>query len=59
MAEDRLWQIDYLRRAGQGRLAEIMGSDYVDRDHLVRLAAAGQKPQEALGNLGQPRATVA
>lgn len=53
MAEDRLWQMDYLRRAGQGRLAEIMGSDYVDRDHLVRLAAAGQKPQESLGNLGQ------
>jgi penicillin G amidase len=53
MAEDRLWQMDYLRRAGQGRLAEIMGSDYVDRDHLARLAAAGRKPQESLANLGQ------
>lgn len=27
MAQDRLWQMDFLRRAGQGRLAEIFGND--------------------------------
>ncbi len=36
MAQDRLWQMDYLRRAGQGRLSEIFGSDYVEKDHLIR-----------------------
>ncbi|MBI5250672.1 MAG: penicillin acylase family protein [Desulfomonile tiedjei] len=53
MAEDRLWQMDYLRRAGQGRLAEIMGSDYLDRDHLARMAASGRKSPGYPGNLGQ------
>lgn len=27
MAQDRLWQMDFLRRLGQGRLAEIFGND--------------------------------
>lgn len=36
MAQDRLWQMDYLRRAGQGRLAEILGPDYLSRDRVMR-----------------------
>jgi penicillin amidase len=36
MAQDRLWQMDYLRRAGQGRLAEILGRDFLARDQLMR-----------------------
>jgi penicillin amidase len=51
MAEDRLWQMDYLRRAGQGRLAEILGSDYLDRDYIVRMVTAG-RPREQAANLG-------
>ncbi len=43
MAQDRLWQIDYLRRAGQGRLAEILGSDYLKGDMLMRTLRAGTK----------------
>jgi penicillin amidase len=42
MAQDRLWQMDYLRRAGQGRLAEILGPEYLEGDHLMRLASVGQ-----------------
>lgn len=57
MAEDRLWQMDYLRRAGQGKLSEIMGSDYVDRDHLARVATAGRKSPEYPGNLSQSERT--
>ncbi len=41
MAQDRLWQMDYLRRAAQGRLAEILGRDFVEGDHLVRTIRAG------------------
>src|SRR6185503_5028959 len=36
-AQDRLFQIDLWRRSTQGRLAEILGADYVDRDRLTRL----------------------
>ena len=36
MAQDRLFQLDYLRRKGQGRLAEVLGPDGVESDLLVR-----------------------
>jgi penicillin amidase len=36
-AQDRLFQIDLWRRSTQGRLAEILGADYIDRDRLTRL----------------------
>jgi penicillin amidase len=36
-AQDRLFQIDLWRRSTQGRLAEILGPGYVDRDRLTRL----------------------
>ncbi len=36
MAQDRLWQMDYLRRAGDGRLAEILGKGLLPRDQFMR-----------------------
>ena len=36
-AQDRLFQIDLWRRSVQGRLAEILGPDFVERDRLARL----------------------
>jgi penicillin G amidase len=36
-ARDRLWQMDLWRRAGLGRLAEVLGTDYVERDRAARL----------------------
>ncbi|MBW8884006.1 MAG: penicillin acylase family protein [Planctomycetia bacterium] len=36
MAQDRLFQLDYLRRKGLGRLAEILGSDGLQFDLIVR-----------------------
>src|SRR3954452_7751477 len=37
MAEDRLWQMDRLRRRALGRQAEILGADYLASDiaHLT------------------------
>ena len=35
-AQDRLWQMDLLRRVTSGRLSEIFGEDYVDADQLFR-----------------------
>ena len=36
-AQDRLWQMDMYRRAGEGRLSEILGPDALRHDRLARL----------------------
>ncbi len=36
MAQDRLWQMDLLRRVTQGRLSEIFGKDMIEADVLFR-----------------------
>ncbi len=36
-AQDRLFQMDIMRRTGSGRLAEIFGPDALERDRLARL----------------------
>ncbi|MFZ4662442.1 MAG: penicillin acylase family protein [Caldilineaceae bacterium] len=36
MAQDRLWQLDYLRRKANGRLAEILGAEALPLDLLAR-----------------------
>jgi penicillin amidase len=35
-AQDRLWQMDVMRRAGEGRLAEIFGPSVVGYDAMLR-----------------------
>ncbi len=35
-AQDRLWQMDLMRRAGEGRLAEVLGDSAVALDRLFR-----------------------
>jgi acyl-homoserine lactone acylase PvdQ len=35
-AEDRLWHMDLLRHAGQGRLSEILGTDFLETDKSLR-----------------------
>lgn len=35
-AQDRLWQMDYLRRVGRGRLAEILGRRLLEHDIFLR-----------------------
>ena len=37
VAQDRLWQMEMWRRAGEGRLAEVLGPSMVERDRLARL----------------------
>lgn len=41
MTQDRLWQMEFYRRLGQGRLAEVFGADYVDIDRFFRTLTAG------------------
>jgi len=53
MAQDRLWQMDYLRRASQGRLAEILGRDFLAGDRLMRSVSAPLAKLDALDLLDQ------
>ena len=39
VAQDRMWQLEMWRRNGEGRLAEVLGADYVTRDKFARLLA--------------------
>lgn len=39
VAQDRMWQLEMWRRNGEGRLAEVLGPDYVTRDKFARLLA--------------------
>ncbi|MGZ3514535.1 MAG: penicillin acylase family protein [Thermodesulfobacteriota bacterium] len=42
MAQDRLWQMEFLRRLGHGQLSELLGEDLVKVDRFFRtIAAAG------------------
>ena len=36
MAEDRLWQLDLLRRIATGRMAEVLGASFARHDALMR-----------------------
>ncbi|HEX7186043.1 MAG TPA: penicillin acylase family protein [Thermoanaerobaculia bacterium] len=36
-AQDRLWQMELWRRAGEGKLAEVLGPEAVERDRVARL----------------------
>jgi penicillin amidase len=48
MAQDRMWQMDLLRRATLGRLSEIFGSDYVETDLLLRSLRYSEKSKKIL-----------
>lgn len=53
-AQDRLWQMELTRRAGQGRLAEILGPDAVDIDKLFRTFGFTPISQEIFNTLEPP-----
>ena len=36
-AQDRLWQIDMWRRIGEGRVSEVLGAGFLERDRFARL----------------------
>jgi penicillin amidase len=48
MAQDRLWQMDLLRRVTLGRLTEIFGKDLVDADLLFRSLRFTEKSRKIL-----------
>jgi len=56
IAQDRLWQMDYLRRRALGQLAEILGRDGLALDIVARTVGLPRIAREHLERL--PAATV-
>jgi len=50
MAQDRLWQMDLIRRVTQGRLSEIFGRDMLKADRLFRSLRITEKSDSLLKN---------
>ena len=50
MAQDRLWQMDLVRRATLGRLSEIFGKEFIETDLLLRALHYPDKSKEILAN---------
>ena len=50
-AQDRLWQMDMLRRVSAGELAEILGSKYVEHDRTQRILQFRQTAERLTASL--------
>ncbi len=46
-AQDRLWQMELLRRLGHGRLSELFGEKLVDVDRYFRMLSAGAEKEHS------------
>ena len=52
MAQERLWQMDLIRRATTGRLSEMFGDDYIQTDHFLRSLDMTAKSKMVLSSQG-------
>lgn len=48
MGQDRLWQLDYMRRRASGRLAEILGPNALSEDRLHRTIGLRRSAEAAV-----------
>jgi penicillin amidase len=48
VAQDRLWQMDFYRRVGAGRLSEVLGNATLDTDRFVRTVGWRRAAQKEL-----------
>ena len=53
-ARDRLWQMEFQRRIGAGRLAEILGPKLVESDRFLRTVGFRRAAEAALPAVSQP-----
>jgi penicillin amidase len=53
-ARDRLWQMEYQRRIGAGRLAEVLGPGVVDTDRFLRTVGFRRAAESAWRSLSAP-----
>ncbi|KAA3653275.1 MAG: penicillin acylase family protein, partial [Calditrichaeota bacterium] len=57
-AQERLWQMDFFRRAGAGELSEIFGAEALSTDKLMRTWGLKSIAQTALDSLSNESRTV-
>jgi penicillin amidase len=50
-ARDRLWQMDFQRRIGSGRLSEILGKRLIETDRFLRTIGFRRAAEQALQGL--------
>jgi penicillin amidase len=50
-AQDRLFQMDLMRKVGAGRLSELFGKDVVDIDKFFRTLGIGRRAKEQLASV--------
>jgi penicillin amidase len=50
-AKERMWQMELMRRAGQGRLSEIFGEDQLERDKYMRVMGLREASRRDLEKL--------
>ncbi len=58
MAQDRLWQMDIFRRRGLGRLAEVLGPDYLSADIAHRTLMLDRIAEREVPLLDAPTAGI-
>jgi len=58
MAQDRLWQMDRLRRRALGRQAEILGPEYVQSDLLHRAVGIPQISEREVERIDSPTRVI-
>ncbi|MFH1853005.1 MAG: penicillin acylase family protein [Candidatus Neomarinimicrobiota bacterium] len=51
MAQDRLWQMDLIRRATTGTLSEVLGADLIDADQMLRALRIPDKSRAVLARM--------
>jgi penicillin amidase len=54
-AQDRLWQMEFQRRIGFGRLSEIFGATTLSQDRLLRTIGFGRAARTAWDRMSPPR----
>jgi penicillin amidase len=58
-AQDRLFQMDLWRRAVQGRLSEVLGSNFIERDAMTRNVQYRGAPDEEWASYGPDARAIA
>jgi penicillin amidase len=58
MAQDRLWQMDRLRRRALGRQAEILGAAYVESDLMHHAVGIAQIAEREVERTDEPTRTI-
>ncbi len=57
-AQDRLFQMELIRRSVRGRLAEVLGKDFVDVDRLFRIITAGKSLEQMFAGVSPEAARL-